>query len=154
MFLSTGPALISTEVRHSHFCNEPHASDSPSVRQQVCSVAVKTTSFLWCSQEHLYHPECSDTSPHSFQAALFHRVCQAQFAAGIHYFYLCSLMDTPVAHLTHLLSNIVVIEFNTPSILLRLCRKGEFRNFFSRATDDNSSIVPEKISLSLCLQNS
>lgn len=60
-------------------------------------------------------------------------------------------MDTLVAYLTHLLSNIVVIEFNTPSILLRRCRKGEFGNFFLRAIDDNSSIVPDKASHSLYL---
>lgn len=47
-----------------------------------------------------------------------------------------------MAHLTHLLSYILMIEFNTPSILLRLCRKGEFENFFLRATDDSSSIAP------------
>lgn len=138
-------------VRHLHSCSEPHVSDSLSVRQKVCSAAVETTSLFWSSQRHFWHLGCLDTSPHSLQAALFHRVCQAQFAAGIQYFYLRSLMDTLVAYLTHLLSNIVVIEFNTPSILLRRCRKGEFGNFFLRAIDDNSSIVPDKASHSLYL---
>lgn len=132
------PAVSSTPVTHP-------ASDRKSAapRWQLHSSVLT---------KHFQHPGCSDTSPHSLRAALFHRVCQAQLAAGIRCFYLCSVMDTPEARLTHPLSNTVVIGFDTPTALPRLCRKGEFGNLLLRATDDSSYTVSEKICHSLCLQ--